>query len=431
MGWFSSSTEADSAKGSATVGTQTTASQAPASVLEASSTGGSQAGVDRSGQAMAGCPVAHDASPDAFRRFANEPSTPASASGTRTGPDSRATAAAQSDGPRAISQGDARGGDEPDRIGRIDPRNQMPTESQRRAKGQTVRLSTHRTTSTIPKGDDDPLPPRSSAAAGVDPGAGVGAGVGVEESGAMAGCPAHANAGTSATAAATAAFETEGQGSGAGAGATAAAAEKWEYPSPQQFFNAVLRKGFTNTRAEDVPSMVLIHNAVNERAWHEILAWEVKHLPERHPQRGVLSSASAAATAAGADAGAGASSAAKEAAAEAAMQALAQGECPQGIRLLSFKGDSSHITPKARLLSMMGYTKPFDTHFWTIDRCGNKVEYVIDFYKGKSTTSSSSPSHGASAGGGQRLLDMPSFYLDVRPAGVEGIPARLARAFGF
>ncbi|KAI0240096.1 Cytochrome c1 heme lyase, partial [Massospora cicadina] len=47
------------------------------------------------------------------------------------------------------------------------------------------------------------------------------------------------------------------------------------------------------------------------------------------------------------------------------------------------------------------YTLPFDRHDWIVDRCGTQVRYVIDFYSGK--TSSLQP-------------DLPSFYLDVRPA---------------
>jgi cytochrome c heme-lyase len=47
----------------------------------------------------------------------------------------------------------------------------------------------------------------------------------------------------------------------------------WEYPSPQQFHNALLRKGM-ETEEEDVDMMVQIHNFLNERAWDEVLRWE-------------------------------------------------------------------------------------------------------------------------------------------------------------
>lgn len=101
-------------------------------------------------------------------------------------------------------------------------------------------------------------------------------------------------------------------------------------------------------------AVVPIHNAVNERAWKEIQAWE---------------------------AGRGA-------------------EKCGGIKLEKFEGDASKLTPKARFWSAMGYQKPFDRHDWTVDRCGKKVEYVIDFYTGKPNP---------------LIPEMPSFYLDVRP----------------
>lgn len=49
--------------------------------------------------------------------------------------------------------------------------------------------------------------------------------------------------------------------------------EAWEYPSPQQFYNALVRKGW-ETPVEHVETMVEIHNFLNERAWGEVLQWE-------------------------------------------------------------------------------------------------------------------------------------------------------------
>jgi cytochrome c heme-lyase len=49
---------------------------------------------------------------------------------------------------------------------------------------------------------------------------------------------------------------------------------KWEYPSPQQMYNAMLRKGYTDTPADAVESMVEVHNFLNEGAWEEIVTWE-------------------------------------------------------------------------------------------------------------------------------------------------------------
>lgn len=48
----------------------------------------------------------------------------------------------------------------------------------------------------------------------------------------------------------------------------------WEYPSPQQMYNALLRKGYTDTDPEHVTSMVSVHNYLNEGAWNEVRVWE-------------------------------------------------------------------------------------------------------------------------------------------------------------
>ena len=50
----------------------------------------------------------------------------------------------------------------------------------------------------------------------------------------------------------------------------------WEYPSPQQFHNALLRKGM-ETDEGDVEMMVQIHNFLNERAWDEVQKWEQRY----------------------------------------------------------------------------------------------------------------------------------------------------------
>ena len=49
--------------------------------------------------------------------------------------------------------------------------------------------------------------------------------------------------------------------------------EKWEYPSPQQFYNALVRKGYETPEAA-VPTMVQIHNWLNDECWTEIQKWE-------------------------------------------------------------------------------------------------------------------------------------------------------------
>ncbi|KAI8366693.1 cytochrome c/c1 heme-lyase [Radiomyces spectabilis] len=127
---------------------------------------------------------------------------------------------------------------------------------------------------------------------------------------------------------------------------------KWIYPSEQMFFNAMRRKNW-DPKEEDMPVVVPIHNAVNEQAWQKILEWESMH----------------------------------------------QTECNQP-KLLKFQGRPKDITPKARFRSLFGYTLPFDRHDWTVDRCGERVTYVIDFYTGKRDP---------------RRPEAVSFYLDVRP----------------
>jgi len=48
---------------------------------------------------------------------------------------------------------------------------------------------------------------------------------------------------------------------------------KWVYPSEQQFFNAMMRKNH-KPQARDMRTIVPIHNAVNEKAWEQVLMWE-------------------------------------------------------------------------------------------------------------------------------------------------------------
>ncbi|KAI5289155.1 hypothetical protein KEM54_004312 [Ascosphaera aggregata] len=144
----------------------------------------------------------------------------------------------------------------------------------------------------------------------------------------------------------------------------------WVYPSEKQFFEAVIRKSTpmsaTSPRdlATSIASIIPIHNAVNERAWSEIKEWE---------SRGPLSDPGSK-------------------------------KCG-GPKLYSFRGvgvESQFLSPRARFNSLLGYQLPFDRHDWTVERCdGERVDYVIDFYQGRSRGDT----------GGDRL----NFYLDVRP----------------
>ena len=126
----------------------------------------------------------------------------------------------------------------------------------------------------------------------------------------------------------------------------------WEYPSPQMFYNAMKRKGW-RPNEDDMDVVVAIHNAVNERAWVQLLKWEHAF----------------------------------------------HSDCEAGPKLVSIKGLSKTLSPKAKIYSMLGYGAPFDRHDWIIDRCGVQVRYVIDYYNDKAPK-------GKVAG----------LYMDVRPA---------------
>ena len=49
----------------------------------------------------------------------------------------------------------------------------------------------------------------------------------------------------------------------------------WEYPSPQQFYNALVRKGW-ETPENQIETIVEIHNFLNEKAWEEVQKWEAE-----------------------------------------------------------------------------------------------------------------------------------------------------------
>lgn len=125
----------------------------------------------------------------------------------------------------------------------------------------------------------------------------------------------------------------------------------WMYPSEQMFWNAMIRKGWNwkghvegkepmyegKFQDKDMSQIIKIHNVNNESAWLEVLKWE---------------------------------------------RALHGKECPTGPKLKRFSGDAKNFTPRARIRSWLGYELPFDRHDWVIDRCGNEVRYVIDYYEG-------------------------------------------------
>jgi len=133
---------------------------------------------------------------------------------------------------------------------------------------------------------------------------------------------------------------------------------RWVYPSEQQFFNAMKRKGWKLPPDTEltIPHVVQIHNAVNERGWREILQWEnLRHNPNP--------------------------------------------------RLVRFIGRPQDLSPRARVMSGLWLREaPFDRHDWFVDFGDGTKErrYVIDFYNGKEEKTN--------------MNGLPSMYLDVRPA---------------
>jgi len=147
--------------------------------------------------------------------------------------------------------------------------------------------------------------------------------------------------------------------------------DTWIYPSEQQVFNAMKRKGWSGIEEESIPSFLQIHNSVNERSW----------------------------------------------------KAVQDSEGTTDIELSRFEGRPTDLTPKAWLMSTLGLRpKPFDRHDWYVIHKGddgeNEKRYVLDFYM-------TDGDEIASRGG-----MMPRVDIDVRPA-LDSPAAFLQRGTGF
>lgn len=121
----------------------------------------------------------------------------------------------------------------------------------------------------------------------------------------------------------------------------ASTGKNWVYPSEQMFWNAMQRKGWDWKKEEEInpatmTEIISIHNKNNEKAWHEVLAWESLHKDE-------LSATPA---------------------------------------LVKFGGKPKELSPRAYLRTWMGYERPFDRHDWVVNRNGKNVRYIIDYYDG-------------------------------------------------
>ena len=109
-------------------------------------------------------------------------------------------------------------------------------------------------------------------------------------------------------------------------------ANKWVYPSEQQLYNAMIRKGWKNIPADSIPIVLQIHNTTNERTWNWIQSYW---------------------------------------------------EGGQPVELVRFMGRPKDLTPKAFVYSqLLGGEAPFDRHDWYVSTPqGFTQRYVIDYYQ--------------------------------------------------
>lgn len=82
----------------------------------------------------------------------------------------------------------------------------------------------------------------------------------------------------------------------------------WVYPSPAQFYSALQKKDRNEANASDMDMIVPIHNAVNEKCWADVLKWELNEAQAKSEE----------------------------------------------VKLVSFKGRPSYMSPRARIYSMLG-----------------------------------------------------------------------------
>ncbi|KAI0169301.1 cytochrome c/c1 heme-lyase [Hypoxylon sp. FL1284] len=167
----------------------------------------------------------------------------------------------------------------------------------------------------------------------------------------------------------------------------------WEYPSPQQMYNALLRKGYDDTDVTAVESMVSVHNFLNEGAWAEIMDWEKRFAGGLYQGWRVCSRGEQ-----------NFDNMVKKYGYEKEVGDLSPS-------LVRFQGRPKDMTPKATMFQVMGWIypgafgtePPFDRHDWYVSRETNgekkEVRYIIDYYSGPPEPTGE-----------------PVFYLDVRPA---------------
>ncbi|GKY91896.1 hypothetical protein MPSEU_000161200 [Mayamaea pseudoterrestris] len=119
-------------------------------------------------------------------------------------------------------------------------------------------------------------------------------------------------------------------------------ASNWVYPSEQQLYNAMRRKGWTNVPEDSISTVLNIHNTINERTWTMIQQWEGS----------------------------------------------------SNLTLTKFQGRPTEPSPKSWILCnlLRLYDAPFDRHDWYVaKRSSDGTEslrtqrYVIDYYYAESS----------------------------------------------
>lgn len=109
----------------------------------------------------------------------------------------------------------------------------------------------------------------------------------------------------------------------------------WQYPSEAMFHAALARK-HRPVPADAVPSMLAIHNHLNEQVWREIMTtWESRY----------------------------------------------DAQCGEERRLKRFRGRPDRWSPLAWWHYVRHGVVPYDRHDWVVDRCGEEQRYVIDYYE--------------------------------------------------
>lgn len=203
----------------------------------------------------------------------------------------------------------------------------------------------------------------------------------------------------------------------------------WDYPSPQQMYNAVIRKGHTDTDPSGIPAMVAVHNWLNEGTWAEVERWDSVF-------RGRTLWEAWKMCAKGRE---NLDEMLEKQEEERERMAMVQGaKVNGGPKLERFQGRPGELTPRARMYGVLGrmfpqrysYVQvlflfflhstnheltisplskfcrdvpPFDRHDWYVQRQTLRgpitMRYVIDFY-------SCPPEPDG----------MPAFNVDIRPA---------------